>query len=244
MGYHLAIDIGNSRTKFGLFHNRDLEHSVIIKNNDLKKNDQIFSNFDIEQIIISSVNKEVEDEIGINQLIVPNIYLTPKTPLPIQLAYESPETLGKDRIAAVVGAKCQLPGKDLLVIDAGTCVTYDFLTSQKEYLGGAISPGVQMRLRSMNNYTNQLPLINWSGETRPKNIGNTTISSMLSGVVNGLIAEINGFIKDYQKQYPQLKIVITGGDAIFFEKELKNGIFADPNLVLKGLNEILIYNCK
>ena len=111
-------------------------------------------------------------------------------------------------------------------------------------MGGAISPGVQMRLKAMNNYTDQLPLLYWEKPQRPKTIGNTTISSMLSGVVNGLIAEMKGFISSYQEQFSDMKIVLTGGDANFFEKELKNSIFADPNLVLKGLNEILEYNLK
>ena len=242
MAYQLAIDVGNTRTKFGLFESRELLHEVKVKNTDLKNNNQIFSEFKVERVILSSVNTEAEQAMQLEELNLPILNLTATTPLPIHLAYESPETLGKDRIAAVVGAESIIPGRNLLVIDAGSCITYDFLTSGKEYLGGAISPGVQMRLRSMNDFTNQLPLINWTGEQRPKSIGSTTISSMLSGVVNGLIAEMNGFIESYEKQYNNLKIVITGGDANFFEKELKNGIFADPNLVLIGLNEILIYN--
>ena len=157
---------------------------------------------------------------------------------------DSPQTLGKDRIAAVIGAQSLLPAKNLLVIDAGSCITYDFLTGDRHYLGGAISPGVQMRLRSMNNYTNKLPLLSWEGVERPQSIGRTTITSMLSGVINGIIGEMKSFIFEYEQQYERLKIVLTGGDSIFFEKELKNGIFADPNLVLKGLNEILIYNNK
>ena len=164
------------------------------------------------------------------------------TALPFTLEYQSPDTLGKDRIAAVAGAQAQFPNQNTLVIDAGTCVTYDFLTAEGVYLGGAISPGVQLRLRAMNHYTNKLPLLNWDGIKRPQSVGNTTINSMLSGAVNGLVLEMRGFVERYEKQYKALKIVITGGDSNFFVKELKNGIFADPNLVLKGLNEILIYN--
>ncbi|MDA9313033.1 type III pantothenate kinase, partial [Vicingaceae bacterium] len=154
----------------------------------------------------------------------------------------SPDTLGKDRIAAVAGAQGQFPNQNTLVIDAGTCVTYDFLTAEGDYLGGAISPGVQLRLQAMNDYTSKLPLLKWEGADNPQSIGDTTITSMLSGAVNGLISEMRGFIESYEKQYKSLKIVITGGDSNFFVKELKNGIFADPNLVLKGLNDILIYN--
>lgn len=219
-------------------------HFGLLKNEELENNNELIQSFGVSSAIISSVNTKAEDKLKLDQLPFPVLNLTHKTTLPINLAYQSPETLGKDRMAAVVGAYHQFSNQHLLVIDAGSCVTYDFLTERKEYLGGAISPGVQMRLRSMNDFTSKLPLISWEGGERPQNIGRTTITSMLSGVVNGLIAEMNGFILNYEKQYPELKIVITGGDANFFEKELKNGIFADPNLVLKGLNEILIYNGK
>ena len=242
MAFQLAIDVGNTRTKFGLFESKELLHAVGIKNSEVKNNNQLFSEFKIKGIILSSVNPKVDQLLQLEELDISVLHLSAFTSLPIKIEYESPETLGKDRIAAVVGAESIFPNQNLLVIDAGSCITYDFLTANKEYLGGAISPGVQMRLRSMNDFTGQLPLIDWTGEERPKSIGSTTISSMLSGVVNGLIAEMNGFIDSYEKQYNDLKIVITGGDANFFEKELKNGIFADPNLVLKGLNEILIYN--
>lgn len=244
MGDQLAIDIGNSRTKFGLFQGRELVKLVHIPNNELVLNRSLLLDWKPSSIIVSSVNKEAETELRLHELKIPIVYLNYKTKLPIEIAYETPETLGKDRIAAVVGAKSLAIGKNLLVIDAGTCITYDFLTSESVYLGGAISPGVQMRLGAMNNFTSQLPLIDWGGVKRPENVGRTTISSMLSGAVNGLIGEMNAFISDYKKQYPELKIVITGGDANFFEKELKNGIFADQNLVLKGLNEILIDNQK
>lgn len=238
----LAIDIGNTRTKYGIFEASELIYTGVIKNDELENNNEVIRSFGVTSVIVSSVNKEAEEKLGLHQLQLPTLHLSHTTSLPINLAYQSPETLGKDRIAAVVGAYKMFPNHHLLVIDAGSCVTYDFLTQGKEYLGGAISPGVQMRLRSMNDFTSKLPLINWSGGDRPQNIGRTTIKSMLSGVINGLISEMNGFIMNYEKQYPKLKIVITGGDANFFEKELKNGIFADPNLVLKGLNEILIYN--
>lgn len=244
MKRRLAIDIGNTRTKYGVFEATELVHSGVLNNKDLGNNNEVIHSFGVSSVIVSSVNSEAEEKLKVEQLLFPILNLSHKTMLPINLAYLSPETLGKDRIAAVVGAYCQFPNHHLLVIDAGSCVTYDFLTQTKEYLGGAISPGVQMRLRSMNDFTNKLPLINWSGKERPQYVGRTTITSMLSGVVNGLIAEMNEFILFYKKQYPKLKIVITGGDANFFEKELKNGIFADPNLVLKGLNEILIYNGK
>lgn len=241
MAYQLAIDVGNSRSKIGLFQDRDLVQLVTFKNEDLSQNSLLFSEFEINRVIVSSVNEVAEKSLKIETHYSNVLYLNYKTNLPISLGYESPETLGKDRIAAVVGAQKSISSSNLLVIDAGTCITYDFLT-KGVYLGGAISPGIQMRLKAMNDFTNKLPLIDWGRAKRPQTIGKTTITSMLSGTINGIIGEMQGFINDYLKQYPELQTVITGGDANFFEKELKNGIFADPNLVLKGLNEILIYN--
>lgn len=242
MNARLAIDIGNTRTKFAVFDNRTILQASSLANEALELNDEIIKDFNVSSLIVSSVNAEAEMLLKLNLIHQPKISLNHTTALPITLAYESPETLGKDRIAAVVGAQYEFPRHNVLVIDAGTCVTYDFLTAEGVYLGGAISPGVQLRLKSMNSYTSKLPLLKWTGDDKPQNIGRTTITSMLSGVINGLIAEMIGFISNYEKQYKSLKIVLTGGDANFFVKELKNGIFADPNLVLKGLNEILIYN--
>ena len=242
MNARLAIDIGNTRTKFAIFQEREILHSSSLKNEALELNNKILNEFEISALIISSVNAEAEEKLQLDALKIPKLTLNYTTALPFRIEYESPETLGKDRIAAVAGASVQYPNHNVLVIDAGTCVTYDFLTADGAYLGGAISPGVQLRLRAMNSYTSKLPLLHWEGNEKPQNVGNTTITSMLSGVVNGLISEMKGFIESYEEQYNSLKIVITGGDANFFVKELKNGIFADPNLVLKGLNEILIYN--
>jgi type III pantothenate kinase len=242
MNARLAIDIGNTRTKFAIFNAREMLHSSSLKNEALDLNNELLSSYEISSLIISSVNERAEAKLKLAKIDLPMLILTHTTALPFKLEYQSPDSLGKDRIAAVAGAQVQFPNQNTLVIDAGTCVTYDFLTAEGTYLGGAISPGVQLRLRAMNRYTSKLPLLQWEGVEKPQNVGNTTITSMLSGVVNGLIAEMKGFVDSYEKQYKSLKIVITGGDANFFVKELKNGIFADPNLVLKGLNEILIYN--
>lgn len=242
MAYNIAIDVGNTRTKWGLFNGDELEHSVTIKNEDLINNNQLFTEYAVQNIILSSVNENAEEALNLNEYKAKVIHLSHLLKLPYNLKYASPETLGKDRIAGVAAAKKLFPKANVLVIDAGTCVTYDFLTKENDYLGGAISPGVQLRLKAMNNYTNKLPLIDWVSSERPASIGNTTITSMLSGVINGLIGEMKSFVSDSEKQYSDLKIVITGGDAKFFEKELKNSIFADPNLVLIGLHEILKYN--
>lgn len=243
MSYQLAVDIGNTRTKLGLFKKRELLQSKELNNTDISKNNLLFEAYEPEWAIVSSVNKKVEDELELEKQCSNLIRLTYQTPLPINLLYQSPETLGKDRIASAVAAHNKFPNENVLAIDAGTCITYDIVNKRGDYLGGAITPGVQMRLKSMNDYTDALPLIHWDGQLIPKDIGNTTITSMLSGVVNGCIGEMNGFIEAYERQYKKLLVVLTGGDANFFEKALKNGIFADPNLVLLGLNEILLHNC-
>jgi type III pantothenate kinase len=164
------------------------------------------------------------------------------TILPINNSYQTPGTLGKDRIAAVVGASSLFPGEDLLIIDAGTCITFDFINAQKEYFGGAISPGINLRFNCLHNFTGNLPLVHPVAET--KLIGDSTESSLLSGVINGIREEVDGIINRYKLSFPKLKVVFTGGDIKYFDKYLKNNIFAVENLVLLGLKDILHYNVK
>jgi type III pantothenate kinase len=166
--------------------------------------------------------------------------LNPETPLPIINKYKTPLTLGNDRKAAIVAAIAMFPGKDLLVIDAGTCVTFDFINRQNEYLGGAISPGIILRFKALHTFTGNLPLINPEVET--KLIGDSTQSSILSGVINGIRAEMDGIINQYKSLFPKVKVIFTGGDIKYFDKYLKNNIFAVENLVLVGLKDILLYN--
>lgn len=164
------------------------------------------------------------------------------TPLPIINKYHTPETLGKDRLAVAVGASLQFKGKNVLVIDAGTCIKYDMLTAQGEYLGGGISPGIEMRFKALNTFTDKLPLLT-KVKTAPL-IGTSTEGSILSGVQNGAMEEVKGIIARYRMEFNDLNIVLTGGDITFFIPLVsgKNAIFADPWLVLKGLNAILEYN--
>jgi type III pantothenate kinase len=168
------------------------------------------------------------------------IELDHQTPVPIVNRYQSPETLGKDRLAVVVAAAGLYPAKSCLVIDAGTCITYDIIDQDKNYFGGSISPGMQLRFKALNTFTSRLPLVphgNFEGLT-----GTTTGESIQSGVINGIVAEIDGIIDQYKVNFPGLMILVTGGDMNFFAKKLKSNIFAVPNLVLIGLNEILKYN--
>ena len=166
--------------------------------------------------------------------------LTFQTPTPFKNLYQTPSTLGKDRIAAVAGAFSLYPNRNVLVIDAGTCITYDFLTDKGEYLGGGISPGIRMRFKAMHTFTGKLPLI--EPDEYDGLIGRSTRESMLSGVYNGVISELNGLISLYQEQFGDIMVIITGGDHEFLHNKLKISIFAAPDLVLLGLNEIFDYN--
>jgi len=238
----LAVDIGNSRIKTALFSNDELISNQI---SDLHDVNLIKSQFDenagINAIIISSVQKS--PHLYFNQ-IPKNIYtvlLDHETLLPIISQYESPETLGHDRLALAVGATVLCPSSNCLVVDAGTCLTMDIIDEKGHFLGGTISPGVQLRLNSMHKGTANLPEIKFD-YTLPEQIGRDTVSCMKSGAVNGLINEFRSTIKVLESQFDNLQIIFTGGDAKIFDKELKSGIFADPNLLLRGLNKILLYN--
>ena len=162
------------------------------------------------------------------------------TPLPITNLYSTPSTLGTDRIAGVVGgyfmAGCIHP---VLCIDIGTAITYDFISSKGEYLGGNISPGIDLRFRSLHEHTRRLPLVS-SSPTYPL-IGNSTHTAILSGVMTGVLHEIRGYIASYRRKYSGVYVFFTGGSEIYFANRLKSRIFADENLVMKGLNIILNY---
>ena len=165
---------------------------------------------------------------------------TEKTNVPITVKYKTPNTLGKDRLAGVVAAAVLYPNKNVLVIDAGSCITMDYIDKNKVYFGGRISPGIEMRYNSLKKFTKNLPKLTIN--TSFNLIGNDTNSSIVSGVQSGILAEVETIITDLRKENESLFVVVTGGDTIFFENTLKNSIFADPFLVLKGLNEILKYN--
>jgi type III pantothenate kinase len=160
--------------------------------------------------------------------------------LPIDVRYQTPETLGRDRIAVAVGANFLQPEKDILVIDAGTAITYEVVEASGIYLGGNISPGMTTRFHALNRYTKRLPLVK-EREMVPL-LGTSTETAILAGVVRGIVYEMDGYIDKLQKKYPGLYVFLTGGHAFYFEKRLKSTIFADKNVVLIGLNRILRYN--
>ena len=170
------------------------------------------------------------------------IELTHETPLPINNLYQTPETLGKDRLAAVVGAYSLYPGKDILIFDAGTALTIDFIDRDGNYRGGNISPGLNMRFRALHDDTQKLSLQTQTDDFEM--IGNTTASAIISGVQNGIIFEMNYYINHFVKQFPALVKILTGGDIIFFENKLEKHIFAVPNLIFIGLEKIVSFNKK
>jgi type III pantothenate kinase len=168
------------------------------------------------------------------------IELTHKTEIPVENKYSTPETLGKDRLAAIVGAAYLKPGSDILVIDAGTAITYDFIDSNRNFLGGNIAPGIDLRLRSLHEFTQKLPIV--EPKTESPFLGDSTESAILSGALYGIVFEIDGYIDALKIKYPQLSTFLTGGSTFYFDTKLKNAIFAERNLVLIGLNRILQYN--
>lgn len=239
---NLAIDIGNTQTKFAVFDNDKIietwENSFMGSAEFKQKLESLPL---VNQIILSSVSESYE---RIMKRAIRKrhsvLRLSPLTPVPVNNKYKTPQTLGSDRLANAVGATVVFPNKNVLIIDMGTCIKYDFIDKKKNYLGGAISPGFKMRFEALDNYTDRLPLLKPS-----KNFsltGNDTQQSILSGVQNGIIFELNGAIDKYKKIHNELKVIITGGDHAFFADHLKSSIFAAPNLTLTGLNEILNYN--
>lgn len=238
---NLVVDIGNTRIKFAIFENQSLVIDQKSASNEfLLKVKELFKAFPkIDNAIISSV-KKLDKEVEILSLFCKVHVLSHKSKTPFKNEYATPDTLGVDRIAVVTAAFYTNPRKNTLVIDAGTCITYDIINTYGVYLGGAISPGILMRYKAMHNQTDGLPLLQIDELTNF--IGTTTESSMHSGVINGTVQEVDGVIKQYKEHFKDLTVILTGGDAHFFAKRLKNSIFANSKFLLEGLNYLLEYN--
>ncbi len=238
---NLVIDVGNTQTKLAVFDSkRNLVIKKVVKKLSLAMLKKICGEYAITASIFSSVTGNDLSIIGFLKKQQHFILFTHKTAVPLKNRYLTPKTLGRDRLANAVGAARLFPGKNCLVVDAGTCIKFDFVNAANEYLGGAISPGIQMRYRSLHAFTAQLPLI--KPQPHVKLTGNTTASAIVSGVQNGVLSEIEHVIFQYKKQYKQLKIVVTGGDSGLFVNQIKSHIFAAPDLTLIGLNQILENN--
>lgn len=239
---NLVIDVGNTLVKLAVFESGILKHKKpCIKTDFLATLAEFFENFpSISDCIVSSVSNLSEHQLSKLQNYCSVLFLNHETKIPFTNKYSTPKTLGIDRIALVSAAVNQYASKNVLIIDAGTCITYDFLNEANEYLGGAISAGIALRYKSLHTYTDKLPLLE---ATNPKVlIGNSTATSIHSGVVNGVLYEIDGFIEAYKKNYENLTVILTGGDAHFLRETIKNDIFANSNFLLEGLNHILEYN--
>ena len=239
---NLIVDAGNTFVKIAVFQNdRLLEKQFFEKGEFQKKISKMRKKFpEIESCIISSVTSdeikmlsELKKHYSVQQL-------NQTTRLPFQNNYKSPGTLGKDRIALAAAAVNIYPGKNTLIIDAGTCITYDIKTSEEIYLGGAISPGLEMRFKSLHKFTSNLPLVKPKPEAEL--IGTTTETSIMSGIINGIKMELKGTIEAYSSQFEDLTVIFTGGDSQFLSIPLKNSIFANSNFLLEGLNFILEFN--
>jgi len=246
---NLVIDIGNTLVKTAIFQKKELKGFSAFEKISITGLKKIIADYPgIKNAILSSV---ANHDASIHTYLKSNfcfIEFTHVTKIPIQNLYRSPVSLGKDRLASAIGANMLFPDQNILAVDAGTCIKYDFVNAKNQYLGGAISPGIEMRFKALHEFTDKLPLLNY----RPFEhlIGQDTDESILSGVMNGVKEEVRGVIRQYEKQYPELKIVFTGGYLKFFERIFnigtngKSNIFADSFLVLKGLNEILLFNEK
>jgi type III pantothenate kinase len=240
----LVIDVGNTRIKGAVFEGAILLEIFVFTKIELQKNiENILKNFEkVSDLVVSSVG-DVEK---LSFLAFDNVlkvhFISNTDPFPFQNKYATPQTLGIDRIVLAAGATLQFPNQNRLVIDAGTCVTYDFIDQDNNYLGGAITPGLRLRYESLHNYTAKLPLL---ALENPENlIGNSTSDSIHSGVVNGLVYEIDGFINEYRARYLNFIIILTGGDTDFLAKRLKNTIFANSNFLLESLNQTFQYKIK
>jgi len=237
---NLAIDIGNTRIKSALFNQNGLIDIIHHPNTDdiLNNTDRLAQ---CQHIVIGSVVDGHESFYQNLNALKPTLLFTSTTKIPLRNLYQSSATLGSDRLSASIGAYYLCPNTNMLVVDIGTCIKYNFTDSQNNYLGGGISPGIKLRFKALNQFTSKLPLVE-SDFTFNTLIGTNTQNSILSGVLTGAVAEVDGIITKYKEQYPNLICVLTGGDCEYFAKQLKNSIFVSPNLVLKGLNDILNYN--
>jgi type III pantothenate kinase len=236
----LIIDIGNTRIKLALFLEKKIVRSQIVEEFSVLSINSFCKNDKFSSSIISSVrplNKKEKDLVNSMNSVV----LDKNTPLPIKSNYKSSVSgNNSDRISSVIGASYLFPNKNIWVFDAGTCLTMDFIDKEKIYHGGRITLGLNMRYRALNHFTSTLPMLSMQKDSFFK--GNNTKDSIISGVQQGILSEVRTLISDYRKQKNDFIVVFTGGDYLFFEKELKSSIFADPYLVLKGLNEILDFN--
>ncbi len=241
MSLILTIDSGNTQIKAGLFKDG---HLVSCSNMTIEEIIEKYPD-PSARVMICSVSREKEIFDKILKYYTSATILDSTTPVPVKIHYETPHTLGMDRLAATVGASYLKPGKSCLIIDAGTCITYDLVDEKGNYYGGGISPGLSIRFKSLHSFTARLPLISWTsgnGDEEIELTGRNTTNSILSGVLVGAVAEIEGIVQRYKIRYQELEVFLCGGDSSYFESKIKPSIFAVPELVHWGLYRIVKHN--
>jgi type III pantothenate kinase len=237
----LAVDVGNTRIKVAVFEGGIILERFVFPELELQKNILIIlKKFEkLTDLVVASVGNIEKSAFLYFEKDLNIHFISNEDPFPFANLYATPKTLGIDRMVLAAGATLQFPNQNRLVIDAGTCVTYDFIDANDSYLGGAISPGIRLRYESLHNYTAKLPLL--ALEDPEDLTGKSTSASIHSGVVNGLAYEIDGFIEEYKARYSNFIIILTGGDTDFLAKRLKNTIFANSNFLLESLNQTFQY---
>ncbi len=246
---NLLIDIGNTRTKWAVVR-ADASLAAAgdgwlveqgIGEPDQPLLERLFASYAIRGGMLTSTRGEMaETERLVRRWLPDLVRFTPDTSVPIAIDYLTPETLGRDRVAAAVGAWARYPNRTLLVVDFGTALTIDLVSAEGTFRGGAISLGLSNRFRALHEYTATLPLCDATDEQRM--VGRSTREAIQQGVMNSVRFEIEGYIDRFGRENDDLCVIFTGGEANFFEKQFKNTIFAEPNLVFCGLNRILEYN--
>ena len=240
----LTVDVGNTRIKAAVFEqNRIVEVFIFTKEELTIQIHTILNRYEkVKNLVVASVGTTKKESFLFLKNAVEIYFITYDSKFPFTNLYITPTTLGVDRMVLAAGSVFQFPGQNRLVIDAGTCITYDFIDENDNYLGGAISPGIELRYHSLHDYTAQLPLL---VKTNPESfIGNSTSESIHSGVINGVALEIDGFAELYKTKYAKFIIILTGGDSEILAKRLKNTIFSNSNFLMESLNQTFQYNQK
>lgn len=243
--HNLVIDIGNTNSKLAVFDEKALVDYQVLKDLEPAALIRLIKKYKITHSAVSTVRKDLQEVIDV--LASNTIYIPFSTSINtgIKNYYQTLSTLGLDRWALVIAARACYPGQTCLMIDAGTCITYDLLNRNNEYFGGSISPGIDMRFKALHQFTGKLPLVEWEQDAEIPE-GTDTRSAIKNGVLQGVINEVEGLISSYNKENKGLTVLLTGGNAAFLLEQLKNSIFApqiihDPYLVLKGLNEVITF---
>ncbi len=242
MGKTICFDFGNTRLKAAYFENRELKEIFILENGDVASVEKLVSLYQPDKTVLASVinhQPQVEEYLAEKTTLVKVNHLTK---YPVSTPVGKPETVGADRWALAVAVNDLYPKKNNLVIALGTCITYNFINQYAEFLGGSISPGLDMRFKAMNHFTAKLPLVNFDEREVFPLVAYDTRTNLLSGVIWGMAKEIDGIIEAYAAKYGNFNAVLTGGNSAYFARHLKNKIFADPNLIFKGLYAIGEYN--